>query len=183
MVRRPIWAWRWWPRGARPRLLLDSAASGTPIAEGGPPAVFSWTVWPDAAEPVLVLVNRSMKASAKVASVELREMTADPSPATLAETHPEAPRPLSLHLASHSALDRFGGTVEGGPDDVFGLARNLCTYVGQCGAPAWSWPTTFATAPAGRPSTGRRREDSADPTGLTLPKIKGETKIKGGHSK
>ena len=124
------------PRGAdgKPRVLLDAAASGPAVGEDASPFSFSWPVWPDSSEMVLVVVNRSGKAGVRLGVVELRELAADPSPAVLSEVHPEAPRPLALHLAAPGGLDRFGGTVEAGPDDTWSLASNLAAYVLHCGA-------------------------------------------------
>ena len=152
----------------RPRLLLDAAATGPPPAEGSSPGAFSWPVWPDDADPVLVIVNRSDRQAARLASVELREEASEPTPAALGETHPEAPRPLALHLAGPSALDRFGGTVEDGPDDVWGLANNLAAYALQCGASTVVLADDLADRDRRSSLDGQADEDSEGPDRLGL---------------
>ena len=153
---------------ARPRLLLDASASGPALGDGSAPLSFAWTVWPDSEELVLVLVNRSEKAAIKVAAVELRELAGDPAPADLAEIHADAPRPLALHLAGPRSLDRFGGSVEDGPPDVWGLAQNLAAYALHCGASS----LILADGPPDRARRvaleGQSDEDSTGPDRLDV---------------
>ncbi len=152
----------------KPRLLLDASASSPILGDGSTALSVAWPVWPDAEELVLVLVNRSDAAAIKVAAVELRELAADPAPADLAETHPDVPRPLALHLAGPHALDRFGGSVEDGPPDVWGLARNLSAYALHCGASS----LVLADGPPDRARRialeGQSDEDSTGPDRLDL---------------
>lgn len=153
---------------AKPRLLLDASGSGPALGDGSTPLSVAWPVWPDSEELVLVVVNRSEGAAIKVAAIELRELAVDPAPADLAETHPDAPRPLALHLADPRALDRFGGFVEDGPPDVWGLALNLSSYALHCGASS----LVLADGPPDRARRvaleGQSDEDSTGPDHLDL---------------
>ena len=146
--------------GRSPRVLLDASGHGA-----GP---CSWWVWPDADEVVLVLVNRSETQAAKLASVELRRLDADPSPSELAETHPDAPRRLALDLAGPSALDRFGGRVGDGPPDLCGMAGHLAAYAAECGASS----VVLADGPGDRARRsaleGQADEDSTGPDRLDV---------------
>ncbi|MDB5352647.1 MAG: hypothetical protein JWN86_3894 [Planctomycetota bacterium] len=158
------------PGGAdgKPRLLLDAAASGPAVAEGAAAAAVSWPVWPDAEETVLVLVNRSDRAAVKLASVELRELPADPPPAILAETHPGSPRSLALQLSGPGALDRFGGTVAGGPPDVWSLANALTGYAVHCGASTLVLADDLSDRARRAALEGQAAEDATGPDRLDL---------------
>ncbi len=157
-------------RSGRPRVLLDACASGPAMGEGDEPVVFSWAVWPDAADPVLVLVNRGERSSVRLASVELAELAGELPPATLAETHPESPRMLALHLPEPASLDRFGGAVDGVPaDDVLGMARNLASYLAHLGASAVVLPDGLADDRRDRMALdGQAAEDALGPDRLAL---------------
>ncbi len=151
-----------------PRLLLDAAASGPLVSADGAPHAFSWPIWPDSPEVVVVVVNRSERSPVRLASFELREMASDPLPANLAEVHADAPRPLALNLASPGALNRFGGTVEGGPDDAWSLANNLALYAQHCGASTVILPSDLADRARRTALGGHAQEDSTAPDRLDL---------------
>jgi hypothetical protein len=154
--------------GGRPRLLLDACASGPAPTEGGPAVSFSWPVWPDADEPVLVLVNRGTGDPVRIAGIEWVELADDPPPQPLAETHPDAPRTLGLHLAGPHALDRFGGANDGGPDDPVALAHNLASYLAHCGATAVVLPEGPADRSRRTALDGQAAEDSTGPDRLDV---------------
>jgi hypothetical protein len=115
-----------------------------------------------------VVLNRSERSAVRLASVELRETAAGPAPAFLSETHPEAPRPLALHLAGPGALDRFGGRVEGGPDDLYGLATNLAGYAVHCGASSVVLADDQADRDGRSALDGQAEEDATAPDRLGL---------------
>ncbi len=154
--------------GDRARTLLDASASGPAVAEGAAPLAFSWPVWPDSGEVVVVLVNRSEKGAVKLGTIELRETAADPAPSAPSDTHPDASRALTLHLAAPGALDRFGGAVSGGPDDSFARSRNLAVYLAHCGATAVVLPEDLADRERRSALEGQAHEDSTGPDRLDL---------------
>ncbi len=154
--------------GSRPRLLLDATAPGGAgaIAPGSPPLTFSWPVWPDAPEPVVVLANRGASA-VRLGAITLTELPAEPAPASLAETHPEAPRALGLFLAGPRSLERFGGTVEGGgPADALAEARHLAAYLQHVGATLAVLPEGLADRSRREALDGQAGEDAIGPDRL-----------------
>lgn len=156
--------------GARPRVLLDACLSAGPVGDGQPGVVGSWPVWPDAPEPVLVLVNRGERGPVRIGAIELTELPAGPEPATLAETHPQAPRMLAVNLTGPAALDRFGGAVEGGPAaDSLALGQNLGAYLAHVGASTAILPDSPAGDRKQRAALdGQAAEDAVGPDQLPL---------------
>jgi hypothetical protein len=153
--------------GEHPRIALDACATGPPILNDGPPAVFSWLVWPSSADCVLVLLNRNPSAPVRLGTIRLTQIERLPR-ASARRSHSTAARSLGLHLAGPNALDRFGGgeDPETGGGDL--SAWNLAEYLGYCGA-------TLAVLPEGLAERGRRRllhgqasEDATGPDRLDL---------------
>lgn len=155
--------------GARHRLLLDARASGPPVPPEGPPATFSWPVWPDSADPVLVLVNRSPGAPARVGAVALTELPDLPAGPAVEPPPGGAPaRGLGLALGGPEGFDRFGGSIDAGLTDALAAARNLGAYVASCGATAAVLPEGLADRSRRRALDGTAAEDATGPDRLEL---------------
>ena len=122
--------------GARPRLLLDARGSGEFVPEGGRPRTLSWNVWPDAAEPVLVVANRNPDRPLWLGDATLVELADEPEPMPIAGPPPGGGRELAVRVADETALERFGGANDDGPDDPSSRARHLAAYLGSVGASA-----------------------------------------------
>ncbi len=155
--------------GQAPRLLLDACASEPAGVEAGKPKTFTWTVWPDAPEAVLVLANRATGEAVRVGSVVLSELPADLAPATLGETHPQAPRSFAVQLSGPGALARFGGWVESeARRDVLSEARNLAAYLEHLGASSVVLPVGLADRETRLKLDGQASEDGLGPDRLEL---------------
>jgi hypothetical protein len=146
----------------RRRILLDARAEA-----GGTAASVSWPIWPDASEPFLVLTNRGA-AAVRIGGVELVELGSDPPPAVATEAPTEAARVFGLHLGGPHALDRFGGAVEGAPDDALALARNLAAYLLHCGGTLAVLPDDLADRSRRQGLEGQSDEDSIGPDRLEV---------------
>ena len=154
--------------GARPRLLLDTAASGVNVAPAGQPATFSWLVWPDSTEPILVLVNQGVGAPVRLGLVTLHELSDCPDDPAV-ELPADAPaRGLGLYLAGLDPLDRFGGGLDGGAVDALSAAKNLGAYLSACGATAAVLPQRMADRDRRRALDGTFAEDATGPDRLDL---------------
>ena len=154
-------------QGARPRLLLDTAAAGLNVAAEGNPATYSWLVWPDSTEPVLVLVNRGAGATAKLGQATLTELGDLPDDLAVEPPGDAPERVLGLYLAGLDALDRFGG-LEGGFTDPLIAAKNLGAYLSACGATSAVLPQRLADRERRRALDGTFAEDSIGPDRLDL---------------
>ncbi|WZO98334.1 hypothetical protein EP7_005394 [Isosphaeraceae bacterium EP7] len=153
--------------GDRHRLLLDTRASGLPIAAPTPPASTSWLVWPDVAEPVLVLVNRGASRPIHLGSVSLTEL-AEPFNSDMAGAPKAGPaRTLGLSISDRRQLDAFGGR-EGREPDFVAQSRNLGDYLAACGATSVALPSDLPDRNARRRLDGQAAEDCTGADRLTL---------------
>jgi len=109
----------------RPRMVLDACASGPPLLEGGPPAIFRWLIWPTTSEQVLVLVNRGRDAPVQLGAIQLTEVGELPPIQPLEPSRPE--RAMGLYLAGQRSLEPFLGR------DLIATAHNVADYLGVCG--------------------------------------------------
>ncbi len=154
------------PGGSRPRLLLDTCASGPPVLEDGPPITFSWPVWPGATEAVLVLVNRGADSAVRLGSITMTELDPSPVPAPIRPVDPSSARSMGLYLGGPRPLDRFGG--DGSPAETWTSANHLAAYLASCVADAVIVPESIADRREPRPLDGRAEEDSTRPDRLEI---------------
>ena len=154
------------PGGTRPRVLLDTCASGPPVLEDGPPITFSWPVWPGATEAVLVLVNRGADSAVRLGSITMTELDPSPVPAPIRPSDPSSARSMGLYLGGPRPLDRFGG--DDSPAETWIAANHLAAYLASCGADAVIVPESIADRREPRPLDGRAEEDSTRPDRLEI---------------
>ena len=154
--------------GPRPRLLLDARGIGESIPEGGHPRTLSWTVWPDADEPVLVVANRSPERPLWLGDATLVELADEPAPLPIAGPPPGGGRSLAVRIADATALERFGGANDDGPDDPSTRARHLAAYLGSVGASAVVLPEVGPDRAVRNALEGQAAEDPIGPDRRSL---------------
>lgn len=157
---------------SRRRILLDTCASGHPVLETGPPAVFRWRVWPEASAPVLILANRGRHSPVKIGSVELAELGESPAPsgAGAATTLAVSPsqRRLAISLAGSRPLDRFGAGNDAGPDDLWTASGHLAEYLKICRADVAILPDSSLRRLPRDVLDGQAGEDALGPEPIDL---------------